>query len=137
MIEDRKCEGNAEALKFLDPIGCHGAGAVVECSGAGEEGSSMAIVAQAKQDEIKARPVVVGRREKLTQLLGIVLGGGISVQFCADTVNVLVGNRDFRQQRLAGHAKVAVRVLRRNVALVTEENMDSVPRQFLVLLRQQ
>ena len=62
--------------------------------------------------------------KEVAQLLVIFRGGRFSIQFGVDAMNVLLRNWHLAQERLAGHAKVAVRMVRRNVALVAKKDMD-------------
>src|ERR1043165_6567266 len=72
--------------------------------------------------------------KELCQLLIVILCCGFRFLLCADAVNILHWNWHLRQKGLSGHPEIAVRMVWRHASLITEENMDAVPGQFLVFV---
>src|SRR5262245_46450584 len=88
----------------------------------------MALVAHAEKDEIEAG--TLARREaKLSAQFLLVLQRGLLcvLTLSADSVDLRGAERHLREHRFGSHAEVAVLVIGRNVALVTEKEADLVP----------
>ncbi len=93
----------------------------------GKQGSGVTIGTHAEQDQIKTRERGSGL-EKLAEGLFIDLGGLCGVRiFGWNPENILGADWRLGEQRLAGHAVVAFGILRRDMALVTEEEVELVP----------
>src|SRR5258706_5141549 len=96
-----------------------------------KQGSRVAVGAETEQDQIETRQRIVLELEELAQGLLVGLRGSIGIRNLRwDAEDIFLGNWSPGKQRLAGHAEIALRAIRRDVALVAEEEANLVPRHI-------
>src|SRR5438132_8810187 len=99
--------------------------------GSREEGEGVALVAHACQNEIKARILAGLQLEIFAQSLLVFECSLVCIGILAfDPRDLLRLQRRFRNHRLQSHSKIAVWVVRRDMALVAEEQMHFIPRNL-------
>src|SRR5580693_7137207 len=129
VVGDGSGHGHAPCIKLADPVRFHEPATVLKRFGAGEKRKHVAFVAHADQSDVETRKLTGRETKKRSEELFVFLRGlfGIGI-FRLDAMHLLGLERELRQHRLAGHAKVAVFVVGWDTALVAEENVSLVPR---------
>src|SRR2546423_11987960 len=95
---------------------------------AGEQRCCVSIWTHAKKNEVKLGKGALLRTKKLLQRLFVFAGCSPRVrQLSGNAEDVFWRNWQLREQRLVGHAIVAVRTVGRDVALVAPEEENFVP----------
>src|SRR5438270_12647828 len=124
MVQNREGESKAEGMEFFHPVRRSQARALIQSGGPGKKRGGMAVLTQAQQDQVKARRLARDGMEEFAQLIFIILGGGFRRKLGAETMDVFRRDGHPREQGLIRHAIVAVRMVRRDGALVAKKEMD-------------
>src|SRR5579863_10496718 len=88
----------------------------------------MSVRAHSKKDEIEARNSACFELEKLSESLFVGGGNGVSVRIlCREPEYVPGRDGNFRQHGFVRHPVIAVRVVRRDVSLISPEKEHTIP----------
>src|ERR1700675_2803479 len=88
----------------------------------------VSFVAHPEKDQVKARKLAICQFEIRSKVLVVLLGGIFGYGILAFDARDLLGLQwRFGNQRFSGHAKIAISMVRLNMALVTKKKMHVVP----------
>ncbi len=126
-VDEWKCEGDALGWRFWSGRGDDVFGRFKKRSGTWEKGGGVSVFADSKQQEIVAVTFFCKTRCDSIELSFAEDGGLLGGQFALDSEYIPLGDRNLREERFVGHAKVAVSMVRRNAAFITKGNLGFVP----------
>src|SRR5262249_53815676 len=98
MVQNGEGQRETKGVELFHPVWDHEPGSLIERGGSGEKRCSVAVVAEAKQDEIKARERVFFQIELCAQLPFVVAGGGLGIELGTHAMDVCSGNRHAGKQ---------------------------------------
>ena len=128
VVDDRPGEGDAPCVLLLHVVGHGEAAQLVERGAMGKQRGGVAVRAHAQGDEVEAWGLGSLQAEAVAQLGLVAGGGGLGVKLSLDTVNLLWLEGHVVQHGLAGHAVVAVGVVRGYATLVHPVEIQVFPR---------
>ncbi len=101
---------------------------------AGEKRGRVAVIAETQQDQVEAGNVPVRERQMVLQNLFIFESGDLGLIFSRHPMNVFRQHGHLGEKRFPGHAKIALRVIGRNAALVSPEKANLLPGNLFLKL---
>src|SRR5689334_20940859 len=96
-----------------------------------EERECVPLIAHSHKQQVESRKLASPQAEMRGDGLLIFAGGlpGVRI-FTLDALDLVRFQRNFRKHRFGGHAKIAVRVARADVALIAEKHLYFIPRNL-------
>src|SRR6476619_2204733 len=90
----------------------------------------MPVVSYPEQNQIMAKTRLAASRGQKFEITLVFLRGQFRLNLAADPEHRFFGDLARNKQRLARHAKIALRIVRRHTAFVAKSEIDLVPRQI-------